>query len=415
MRSNMTLKIVKVIMCLVFLAMTACTSEGVNPDENVIGKRLKDINGLNTSHSGEIQKVVLFDEVVRKIHQFDLKTMKYEKSLEVRNPSEKHFVLYHHEGGYIVDITTKGITIFDKNGKATHDPIKLLGVPLSAAFRPDLGFLVIYDDLMTVGILHLNDDGSLASPAFGKGSVLDGAVIRAGDINDDGNLILSLDDDSIATVNLATTVSSGSWQKTDSFDSTLSDVSWVAPIPGGPNKRILVKSSGKKISLIDLGTKSVVDFQNSSYNTTIAKFSRSTTPHVILKSGYDVLVIYPDGDNVERRRMQHNLRGFLSSNLNIAADTWTFVNSDKESSTSEFLGTVYNNYNATKEDRVLNHYKFSEWTPIKNIKIENNTKIELAQTYIFSLFPSELGVAKRLDINTEKVQRIEYFNLDHIK
>jgi hypothetical protein len=115
--------------------------------DHMIGQKLESIAPLRASDGEQKQKVSLYDPVVKKIHQFDLNQMGVLRTLAVLNPDEKHFVLDSGTSNYIVDLSEKHISIFDKNSNPQHEPIQFLGVPKSAAFRPDLGWLVTYDDL----------------------------------------------------------------------------------------------------------------------------------------------------------------------------------------------------------------------------------------------------------------------------
>src|SRR5262249_11409495 len=146
-------------------------------------------------------KVVFFDETTRRIHQFDMQHMTHDRSLSVDSPGAKHYVLFHQQGNYIVDLTDKHLTVFGANTTA-HDPIHFEGKPVSAAFSPELGYLVIYDDLQSVGVIKLSADGQVAGAHVFGSELADGVSISAGEILPDGHLALAMTEGSVYLVDL---------------------------------------------------------------------------------------------------------------------------------------------------------------------------------------------------------------------
>lgn len=400
---------------LTITALSACGPhvdyEGRYKNDNLIGTNLETSTGLRFSDGTNLRKVSIYDETIHKIHQIDLNQMTLERTLNVTSPNEKHFVLQSNNSNYIVDLTEKHITIFDKNSNAQKDPIQFLGIPRSASFRPDLGWLVIYDSLQSVGVIKLDSSGQvLDSRTFG--SVVDGThSIVSGDINDNGDLILALSDNSIATVDLSVSLTTKNWSAT-SQTTTLGKISWLSPIPGAPQRLLL--NTDTAVVLYDLATSSVVSTMTVNYYDVI-KMSKSINPHLVIKSGVtSMALIYTDGTTLSTRsfeildaKNQYSIgKTILSSELDLALDRWTYVYADRS-----YGYSLYNDVNQKKEDRHLVRYRISDKLALKNVQVSDSAIIKLSEDFFLSIFPSKLGYIEKQNILDDSKSVIRNFNL----
>lgn len=396
-------KISTALMILASFGFVACSPSKDNVEEDhVIGETLKNMSALAASDNASARSIVVFDETVHRIHQFDLSQMTFVRSFDVQNPDEKHFVLYQNEGNFIVDLTTKSLTIINKYGQKNESPIRLQGQPRSAAFREDLGLLVIYDDLMSVGMLKLDSNGEIANSWIGGPVIFANETISAGDILDNGNLILALSDGSIANVDLVQSMSQKKWVYSR-FTTNLSEINWVGPVPG--TQQVLLKMPGR-LALVDTAAHSILS--NYTMNEAVHKTSKRRDPHVLLSWNNDLKLAYVQGSQIQVRSLFRQNYSILTSNLDLGADLWTVADA---SFTSKVL---YNDLNEVKSARQLKRYRFSDMLTVFARKIPDQSQVQVSNNFAFALFPSELGYAVRYDLSSENTRELKLFNVQHI-
>lgn len=376
-------------------------------DENNVGHKLESVTGLRSVDGLQAQTVTLFDPTIKKIHQFDLSNMTWIKTVPVLIPSEKHYVLDAGDSNYIVDLSLKHLSIFSGNSEPLHNPVRFQGTPKSAAFRPDLGWLVIYDDLQSVGVLQLSPTGELQQ-SYVFGSIVDGdRSIVAGDLQDSGELILALSDSSVAVVNLQASLAAQpkSWVA-DIHTTTLKKINWLAPIPNHAG-RILMKTADQ-VLLYDLGTKVVV--QSLAVDSEdVIKLSKSFDPHVVVTEGSrSMKLIYSDGNNLLTRSfdLKDSVHSILSSDLDLRNDNWTYVFLKNHTGFSWF-----NDINQETDGRQLVRFRLSDKLALQNKAIDDKAQIRLSPNFVFALYPSVLGYAKKVSILGEEQSAISKFNL----
>ncbi|MBS1971155.1 MAG: hypothetical protein JSU04_12650 [Bdellovibrionales bacterium] len=386
-------------------------NSGLGDDRDYyVGNLTKDIAALTTPDEGQSQNLVIFDKKVRRIHQFDLTEMKHVRSFEVRNPEIPHYVLYGNAGNYIVDLSEKGISIFNRYNQANHNPIKFLGKPVSAAFLPSKSLVIVYDDLMTVGMMKLDANGEVVKKWVGGASIANGGTIASGDLNADGKLILALSDGSVVVTDPEASMDAHSWVASTPIATGLNDIKWLAPLPKTPSQ-VMLRAYGK-IALLDLTSKTIVssyDIQDS-----VTKLSKFNDPHVVMQTGAVVKVAYAKNSAIQVKTFYTNvgkleMNYLLSSNLDLTKNTWSFV--DTTERTDYFF---FNDVDASKKNRHFVRYDFDNVVATHEMNVANDTQVEIADDFIFALFPRALGYGVRYDIDTERQSELARFNLKYI-
>lgn len=370
-------------------------------NENILGNKLESIAPTKSADGTQKNTIVLFDETIQQIHEFDLSSLRRTRGFKVLNPAEKHFVLNDPEGRYIVDFSLKHISIFDKNSNAQHNPIQFLGRPVSSAFRPDLGLLIMYDDLKNIGILKLLPDGHVVQSGLFGSVVLDDKSISAGDLMGDGSLVLSLSDDSIIIVDVQQSLTQKQLVFTQQA-TTLSNISWIAPVSNSPN-RIFMKTSTQAV-LYDLPSASIVSQMAIS---DIEKLSKSKDPHMIDRvDSSTARLVYTDGISIKAVTLYKQTATILGSDLDLSAKTWTSVelNSDR----GFFL---FNDINRVREKRYIKRYQVPGMLALQSLVLPDEAQIKLGADYFFALYPSELGYAEKTQIQEGTTQILKQFNL----
>ncbi|MFZ3231389.1 MAG: hypothetical protein WA160_14360 [Pseudobdellovibrio sp.] len=403
------------ISCFAISHLVACAPSKINDkgNENVIGQKLEAMTPLRATDGSEKQTIAIYDPIVKKVHQFDLNLMIVDRTLSVLNPDDQHFVLHSGLSNYIIDLSEKHVSIFDKNSVPQHQPVKFQGKPISSAFRPDLGLLIIYDDLQSVGVIKLAQDGQvLDSHTFGA-VVSDDNSIISGDLRDDGHLILGLTDNSIADVDVQACLSAKTWLPPVIHMTTLTKINWIAPLAGILNHKLLIKTNDQVV-LFDLNTNTIIDHMDIK-STDVIKLSKSYNPHVIVSTSLSSMdLIFTDGNFLKKRSIQilnsaandQYVYPILSSDLDLANDTWTYVYIKK------YYGNIlFNNVNERTENRTLVRMRVSDGLSLQSKQIVDNAQIKLGADFFFALYPSVLGKAQKFSIADDSSQVIERFNL----
>jgi hypothetical protein len=397
-----------------------CTGGEIPPeDENVIGVKIEKVSALIPPSGAQATVVTIFDDTVDRIHRFDLVNMKLRQSLKPQKRKQKHYLLYDQNGNYTVDLTQNGLSVFDRFGNAQHNPIVLPGKPISAAFRPEHGTLVVYDDKMTVGIIKLNGDGRVTDSWVGGSIVGSGQTLQSGDLNEDGDLVLSLSNQLMAVVDVDQTLATDTWSAT-TFSVAHDNMSWVAPVRGAPDRFLVYTAS--KILLVDKNTEAVVDSLDINVSPKylrVQKLAKYPDPHVVLKGRSEVAIAYVDGNEIKTKSMYHHFDPILASHLDLSNDTWTYIQSkfkmDFKTSIENGSLVFYQDENYTKKNRRLVRYRFSDMMNVKNQSLPDRAKLQMAETFVFGLFPSELGLATRIDINSGSKENVKGFNVKYLK
>lgn len=371
-------------------------------DENLIGSKLESISSIRGASGNDSSNVVLFDPVIKKLHQFNLDQLSVVRTLGVLNADQPHYVLHDNAGNYIVDLSLKHISIFDKNSNPQHNPIQFFGKPISAAFRPDLGLLVMYDDLQTAGVVKMDANGVVQKAAVFGSIVSNDQTIATGDLLEDGNLILGLSDQSIAEIDIAQSLTQDKWVS-QIHPTGLTDIVWIAPVPSMP--RLLLIKSKLQVSLYDLDSKSVMS--SIAVTGSIEKYSKAFNPHVIERIDSRTLkLIYTDGVTIKTRVMNRQFRTILSSDLDLTKNTWSFVEANLYS-----LDPQINNTNIYKYKREIVRYRVSDMLALQSKFIPDRAEVKLANDYFFCLFPSDLGYATKNSVQTDSVSTMKNFNV----
>jgi hypothetical protein len=394
------------------LLLSACDGHYYNPnsDKNLIGTKLEDMSSLNDDAGNDINQIVVYDQTVSRIHQFNLDNMNIERSLPVLNPGIPHNVLYNLAGNYVIDFTTKHISFYDRLGRPNHNPIRFVGTPISAAFRASLGLLVVYDSLMSVGILKVNTAGSVLQ-ARKVGADLGGnRTIAAGDIDDGGRLILALSDGTIVKVDLDAVLSTGAWTLTGTPIATgLTDINWLAPVRGQPNQ--VMVATKDKMAVIDTLAGTVIGTPTT-LNGSIVWRSKGIDAH-ILTSNYSsagVHLYYVSGSTVLSKQLQRATGGITHSRLDQSADLLTFVTAGSYKWRAASLDS-----GNEPLDRMIRQWRFSDLDAQLEEKVVDGAKLALARRSVFALMENKLGWALNYDLysGAPPVQR-RGFNVPYI-
>lgn len=398
-------------------ALTLAACAGGDPvsttkDEENIGQPLETVTPVVGNDGNETQAIAIFDATTKGVHRFDVDNMTHLGFNYVSDPDQKHFVLTHPQGNYVIDLTWKHMTIFTKDGYSFKDPIRFQGTPKSAAFFPGQGYLAVYDTMSNVSLLKLNSEGVVVKKAA-KGSLVSGATIKAGDMDNQGRLILALSNGTVAVADVEASLDDpNGWVFLGGAPAAtgISDINWVAPIFG--TTRVLVRSAST-LGLWDYMARTMIATKSLSGLTT-AKLSKAHDPHVLVTGGSSTdktkTLIYADGNVLAERVISQTPHMILTSVLNLGINRWQIVGTDVQRNYG-----WWNDVNFVKTDRRLRAYRFSDMLAIQDLPLDNRGEACLANSYLFTLMPSELGFALRQNVEDGTAITLRKFNQPYIK
>jgi hypothetical protein len=255
-------------------------------------------------------------------------------------------------------------------------------------------------------------------------------TIQAGDIAGNGKLILSVRGnpqnntgtvvDYILSVDIEQTLAQTSSETGliyTRLDTTLTEMSWVAPIPGSPNLAFI--RSKDKISMIDLTTGTLTSQPTEGW--VVEKYSKIKDPHIVLRKTYDFhtsanvdverRIFYVEGGALKSKALTKNFNFIINSHLDIKKGQW---NVTKASVVKEY--DLFNSYNGPSfEGRSFTRLRLNDLLSVIDVKIDNSATVDMAGDYLFSLFPSKMGYATKTDLETNKTTSMRNFNIKYLK
>lgn len=387
------------------LAAISCTqvSMGTAEDENIIGVKVDKLSSLVDFEGRESHSIVMFDDVSRRIFQFQVADMTFQRRIYVKQPQLVHSVVAQEKGNFIIDLFDQNVVVYNKDGHADENPIQLAGAPVSVAFRPELNLFVVYDSLNSVGIIKFDSFGNVIKSWVG-GSFLEGAgSITSGDLMQDGRLVLAMGN-SIAVVDLEQSLLDQKWAYT-SFATTLGRISWIAPVRDN-SQQVFVKA-GTEIALIDLVNKTKLDSITLSDNY-LEKVSKSFDAHLIVRSlraTDEIILYYPQNSKINSRSLQKQKAYIVNSQLHLLADRWSFIESENKTDWYD------DSPNRVKQGRKLKMFRRSDMAALKTMAVESEAQALLSSSSLFQLFPADLGFAVKTDILTGVKKEAKHFLL----
>ncbi len=396
-------------LCCLLLTLTTTVScvrqiDFTKGDENIIGVRLDKMSSLVNFEGQESEEITIFDEKKRRIHQFQLSDMAHLRTLKVREPEQKHVVVAHEKGHFVVDLFDQHLSVFGKQGQVEHDPLQFSGNPVSVAFRSELNLFIMYDDLNSVGIMKLDNYGNILKRWVGGPVLKDDSTITSGDLLANGNMALGLSNGNIALVDIEQSLLLEKWKSTE-FNPSLGKISWVGPVRDKPNQ-IFVKA-GNEIALIDVVAQIKLDSVVIS-GANFEKLSKTFDPHIVVRtSGWqgEITVYYPQNSKIVKRALQKQDFYLLSSQLNLTSDRWSFVESDQKTDWFD------NSVNTVKNTRRVKMFRLSDMAALKRMDVAAEAQVLLSSSSLFALFPSDFGYAAKFDLLTGVAKEARMFNV----
>jgi len=381
--------ITRIILILVVLFVYFSCAAPVNPVGGYIGSPIEENSTLVTQSGIKSTEFFAYDETVKMIHKFDVSSMKVLWSHKASGESdETRGLVGDPDGKYVIELTKKSIIVINEDGEVNRNPFAFQGTPVSAAYNAASGYLIVYDDLQSVGIAKLNSKGKFTSSVLLGPLISENSQIYAGDIDDAGRLILSMSDKTLVVVNLAETLTTGAWVST-AIGSTDEEVNWIAP-SNVLDKHVLATSTSK-VYLINYGTGSVID---SAEVNSVDMRSKRGEPHVVGGDISTKTLYYVKADGTLTQRPTDNLSSQVEMSL--------------FDSTAETI-MVWDGSSTVLKYRLSDNLVVGERT------ILGGLNVDLGSDFFIVSYDAGLGLLEKHLYDSESEQRLSGYNLEYLQ
>ena len=176
-----------------------------------IGETLETIQNTNV-YSGS-NTVLSYDKHSHRMHRFNLTDKTLERSFKL-DASITDFKVYQDStSSYIFVFGNKKIQIYQENGSIINRPLDFAGSPTYIAARPENHLYVITDDIGSIGILQLDENGNVANSFIG-GASIENQIVQGGNLVDSNTLLLYDNVGAVVKVDISQTMADKKWSYT---------------------------------------------------------------------------------------------------------------------------------------------------------------------------------------------------------
>ena len=383
--------------------LSACGDFAMDRSDHLVGEKLKEVSGLTSDTGAVVSKVAMYDKTVNRIHQFALGPMKLIRSERVAANNQPHYVLYDQIGEYLIDLTERDITIFDRDGGASKNPVRMPGQPVSAVFRPSAGLLVVYDDLMSVALIKITPTGAIQKAWLGGPALCGGGTISAGDVDGAGRLVFAMSNGNIVLVDVDQSIDNHAWS-CQFYPSGVTDtIKWLGRVRDNSDQVLAATNSG--VHLLDVSARTTLASRTDLGG--VDKFSKSIDPHAIFLEKAKMTIAYARGSAIQTRDFFYVADMILNTRLDVAGDQFSMIHS--EGSKRTYLDTP------SEFARELVGWRLSDLLATPSVKLPDKATFEMAGRTLFMLYPSKVGRAESFDLLTGVVARKDGYNLPYIQ
>jgi|GEM_PF-6384812 len=395
---------------ILLLMFCACTPSADVEDENIIGLRLSDLDSISESQNEKMLNI--YDKVTNRIHTFDVEKNALLYSTEVPSSDGENYVVASDDDSYFISLSSFGFDFHTyQTGEVNSYGMIVQGELVSYAFNKETMHLVVYDDLNSIGLAKI--ESGLDYKVWVGGPLITGEQsVQAGDILDDGTLVLSLINGSLAMVDIDASISAQEWVYTE--DSTLTDVGikWIANAGGS---KILVNSEDS-LTLYDTAAQTVLDSVDLPTSAVPVEYSKSGSPHIVFKSKdfSTHTLAYVDSETIKTIDFT-NLKTeslFSQSRLDVNANSWTYLSLERD--ILDWGESRIVDFNASDENRMTVTRRLSDLLVMDKLELPDEAILKRTKNRVLALYPSELGFAKVYGLNGQGHSELSNFNIPFI-
>lgn len=380
------------------LVLTAACGPKTNEKQGYIGNKLDDPTSLYNGYGIQSNSIFLVDTPTHRILNVDLGALTVSQTYALSKPDYEHTLAASYDGSYVIDFSTKHLEVIKSGGEREDRPFAFQGTPISAAYHPTKGILVMQDDHQSIGLMILSADGKISKSWLG-GSLFDqGKSLLAGDVDSSGRLVLATSDNSAVIIDIEKSIDQGAWSF-DSFVSSIDKVHWIAPDNGHSDLSLVLAKD--TVAIFNVRLKTVAERLPLLENKlTVLGQSKWVKPHIIVSnssSGREsVYFIDQDGNLASHELPKSDMGGYTVSYL------------DAEAAELTILYSIENFHRVTK-------LRMSDNLVVLDNVIQSQGDAQLGLDVLFINKKSHLGYLETHDLRSSAVKELKGFNFDYFR
>lgn len=388
-----------------------------NKEEFKIGQKVDSLSSMSNQNGSDRKILALFDKTIRKIQVFDIDQMLHLKKIAVENSDEKHFVYVPDSAEYIIDMSSKRLTIYNIKLNIITYSQESNGLPRSLAVNDSLGFIVTQDQNRTVSVLKVTPNGYIISPWKAGSQITPDKTFTSGDILNDGTLALGLSDNSLVFIDLENSLLNRQWTlKQDELpieNISTSEIVWVGPSQKDPDK-ILLRAKEELLLWSRSQRLTLERFDTTNWYT--EKYSKSIEPHIVFRNKKSslndkLMLTFCQNSKLSSFTIYDHPETIVNSKLDLYENQWSFT--DVLLKTPDvFARNEDFDLNDIDQGRRYRRYRTtSDFLLEENMKIPDTPQVLLGLRSLFTLYPSELGYAVKYSFDGTPNRELKFFNL----
>jgi len=409
-------------LCLLLLA--GCSGSKGEFDKGVIGQTLSETSGLYNSYGIDTKNIFVVDHATNRLLGLNTETMGFDYEFALTKPEENHYVAMDTNEKFVIDFSLKHLQVIALDGQRYDSTLKFRGTPTSVAYNPISRTMVMQDDLSSIGILKMAQNGAIEKSWLGGPLVAEGKQIEAGDVDKSGRLILAMSDGSITVVDIDATLAQQSWQHS-SFKG-LNSPTWLSPDHAVDNT-ILV-ASDSQLAVVNIATQTIGDtieipgksyaplsssFQpyktSGSYSgdpyyyeqRQLVGFSKAGKPHAIVKAneGSDPILYFIGSD------------GKLKTHTLTDVGSGYYRQSYLKADGTELTVLFQTDYSTVK----VFGLRLSDNLVIRNTTTEISGSAKINGDFLFVDYQTGLGRLDLHNLNDDSTKTVQGYNFDYLR
>lgn len=385
---------------LFLLIVISCSTKEEIEKSGYIGEILEPTS-FQFKDDVQTSSVFFVDDPSKRILELKLADMSISKSFALSNAGNEHTLASGPNNSYVIDFSTKHLEIIKADSTRSEQFLDFQGTPVSAAFDASLGIMVMLDDIQSVGLLMFSEIGDVKKSWLGGSLIAADKSLRAGDIDNKGQLLLSTSDNSIAIVDIEKSIDAKEWIS-EIFATDLENIYWIAPDSDLDGLSLIL--SKESLAILNTNTRTVtniIELLASEWED--PTFSKNGKPHVITTRVRDgsAQLHYID------------LNGTLKTH-NVPASGYSFVPIsesylDKDLSTFTYFREMFDNvYSISK-------FRLSDNLALFYEDIESSGKVFLTPNHLFINKEAPLGYLQVLDFESSQLKEIKGYNFEYFR
>lgn len=386
----------KLKMVLMTLWVQISCSSGPIKSKGEIGTPLSPESGLYNSYGIETSTLFVVDKSTHRLLGVSLSDLSIKHQFELKNKEVDHCVSMDINEKFAIDFSKKHLNIYGVDGGIYDRPFNFQGTPSSVAYNPYTRTMIMQDNLGSVGVMKLAENGAIEKSWLGGPKLAENQTIIAGDLDKSGRLILSLSDGSISVVDIDSTLEKQAWQEV-TFAPNLGLVNWISP--DGGNGDLVLVASPTKIAIINLATRAIVEERTLDAGATIQAVSKAGRPHVYtIKNDLVSLYFLNAKGAIEVANLaQTSLADLKQSYMDSGATSLTML------------------FSSGKKSHSVIKLRLSDALVMVEKTIGTDGETSVNASSVFVNFNDPLGALELHNLENSDVKRLEGYNFDYIR